>query len=116
MLSMERRKHKGINFSDCVFDLVHTLGFRPSKEQQDALSRVTSSNRTGMPVLPDTASDASSDAFSLTHHTESKYASLAIDEENKSLADRIMRAKEKSRGGPSDSTLTPNQSDRSRNK
>lgn len=95
MDTMERNKYSSFNFSDCVTDLVHALGFRKSKEREDELSRVSSSQRRGQ---VDSESEDSSSVFSVTRHTESKYASLAIEEENRSLADRIINAKEKSKG------------------
>lgn len=95
LLSLERNKYSTFNFSDCVTDLVHTLGFRKSKEREDELSRVSSSQRRGGQL--DSESEESSSVFSVTHHTESKYASLAIDEENRSLADRIIHARELSK-------------------
>mmetsp|Transcript_9814 Transcript_9814/g.13408 ORF Transcript_9814/g.13408 Transcript_9814/m.13408 type:complete len:102 (+) Transcript_9814:3-308(+) len=94
---LERVKYTEFRFSDCVTDLMLVLGFHKSDRHKDELSRDSSRSR----MAPsETAADMMSET-QFTRYTESKYASINIEEEDsrektttRSMADKVRIAKE----------------------
>ena len=83
LVTMERNmKYPTFKFSSCLIDLVSVLGFKKSSKYEDELSKESDS-------LHDDGHESISSVLSesaMTKYTESKYASINIDEEGASLA------------------------------
>ena len=90
LVTMERNmKYPTFKFSETVIDLVSVLGFKKSRKYEDELSKSSDSLHDDG---PETISSVLSES-AITRYTESKYASINIDEEGASLAQKILEAK-----------------------
>ena len=99
LVGMERNRLPGytFKFSDCIVDLLTTMGYVKSEKHSDELSRPSSMSMKEAGNDDDDTSVLTEEVMALseggmTRHTVEKYASVNIDEDQVSLATKILEA------------------------